>query len=62
MAGRRTCSQLFVRAQLWFRLMNKAGQQNKQLAFVFLISSGTGQTEHKYRHIAKASTLAVSHM
>ena len=33
--------------QLQFRQTNKAEQQNKQWAFVSLISSGTGQTEHR---------------
>jgi hypothetical protein len=43
---------LFANALL-FQPTNNAKQQNKQLAFVFLISSGTGRRNTEYRHIAK---------
>lgn len=47
MAGRRIYSQLLFANHLRFQPTNNAEQQNKQLSFVSLFDSGTGQTEHR---------------
>jgi hypothetical protein len=41
--------------QLRFRQTNNAKQQNKQRAFVSLISCGTGQTEHSMPPLRQAA-------
>ena len=59
MAGDEYILSFWFAIQLQFQLMNNAEQQNKQLAFVSLISAAApGRRNTEYRHIANALTLA----